>query len=168
MFKRDKGPIFRFVWLYFTSFVRFFSHFASTKNEWCTIIFCHGHFLPSCCAQHFRKGDEAVGLGFGLQCWIIAELRWQLQSPNAMSMVCERGWGGQAADSDWSVSPPPPLLKWHSDVLSCHLWSYGRFWFLTLPEKDRRPEEEADLRNKLKKGMSTIEKCSATLRTFPL
>jgi hypothetical protein len=35
--------------------------------------------------------------------------RRQLQSPNAMSMVpvCERGWGGQAADSDWSVRPPP-------------------------------------------------------------
>jgi hypothetical protein len=36
-----------------------------------------------------------------------------------MSMVCERGWGGQAADFDWSV--PPPLLEWHSDVFSCHL-----------------------------------------------
>jgi hypothetical protein len=52
-------------------------------------------------------------------------LRWQLQSPNTMSMVCERGWGGQAPDSDWSVRPPPPpLLEWHSDVLSCHLWFY--------------------------------------------
>jgi hypothetical protein len=47
--------------------------------------------------------------------------RWQLQFPNAMSMVCERGWGGQAADSDWSIRSPPPLLEWHSDVLNCHL-----------------------------------------------
>jgi hypothetical protein len=30
-------------------------------------------------------------------------------------------WGGQAADSDWSVRCPPPLLEWHSDVLICHL-----------------------------------------------
>jgi hypothetical protein len=36
-------------------------------------------------------------------------------------MVCERGWGGQAADSDWSVRSPPPLLEWHSDVISCQL-----------------------------------------------
>jgi hypothetical protein len=36
-------------------------------------------------------------------------LRWQLQSPNAMSMVCERGWGGQEADSDWSVRYPRPF-----------------------------------------------------------
>jgi hypothetical protein len=26
-----------------------------------------------------------------------------------MSMVCEKGWGGQAADSDWSVRPPTPF-----------------------------------------------------------
>jgi hypothetical protein len=48
--------------------------------------------------------------------------RWQLQSPNAMSMVCERGVG-RASGGFWLVSPfPPPLLEWHSDVLSCHLW----------------------------------------------
>jgi hypothetical protein len=29
--------------------------------------------------------------------------------PNIMSMVCERGWGGQAADSDWSVRSPTPF-----------------------------------------------------------
>jgi hypothetical protein len=28
----------------------------------------------------------------------LSNRRWQLQSPNAMSMVCERGWGGQATD----------------------------------------------------------------------
>jgi hypothetical protein len=51
-------------------------------------------------------------------------LRRQLQSPNALSMMCERGWGGKAADSDWSVRPfSPPLLEWHSDVISCHLWT---------------------------------------------
>jgi hypothetical protein len=39
-------------------------------------------------------------------------------------MVCERGWGGQAADSDWSVRSPHPFLERHSDVLSCRLcWS---------------------------------------------
>jgi hypothetical protein len=26
-----------------------------------------------------------------------------------MSMVCERGWGGQAADCDWSVRSPHPF-----------------------------------------------------------
>jgi hypothetical protein len=26
-----------------------------------------------------------------------------------MSMVCERGWGGQTADSDWSVRSPHPF-----------------------------------------------------------
>jgi hypothetical protein len=41
--------------------------------------------------------------------WSTFMQRWQLQSPNAMSMVCERWWGGQAADSDWSVCPPPPF-----------------------------------------------------------
>jgi hypothetical protein len=36
-------------------------------------------------------------------------LRGQLQSPNAMSTVCERGWGRQAADSDWSIRSPHPF-----------------------------------------------------------
>jgi hypothetical protein len=29
----------------------------------------------------------------------------------AMSMVCERGWGGEAADSDSSVLSPHPHLN---------------------------------------------------------
>jgi hypothetical protein len=32
------------------------------------------------------------------------QLRWHLQSPNAMSMVCESGLGGQAAGSDSNPS----------------------------------------------------------------
>jgi hypothetical protein len=47
-----------------------------------------------------------------------------------MSMVCERGWGGQAADSDWSVRSPHPF--WNgirtTDILQYRL----RFGFSLL------------------------------------
>jgi hypothetical protein len=54
------------------------------------------------------------------------DLWWQLQSPNAMSMV----WEGVGRASGWFllVSPfPPPQLEWHSDVLSCGLCTDDEF-----------------------------------------
>jgi hypothetical protein len=58
---------------------------------------------------------------------LLSNQRWQLQSQNAMPMVCARGGGEgteMASGRFWLVSPfPPPQFEWHSDVLICRLSS---------------------------------------------
>jgi hypothetical protein len=47
-------------------------------------------------------------------------------------------WVGRASGGFWLVSPfTPPLLEWHSDVLSCHRWTIMMGgWFSWLDQCD--------------------------------
>jgi hypothetical protein len=67
----------------------------------------------------FNSGIPQYRVMIGASECLIA-LRWQLQSPNAMSIEGV----GRASGGFWMVSPfPPPLFEWRSDVFSCHLRS---------------------------------------------